>query len=179
MAKDASAPRSGGTARIPASWVVLRDSLITRWQALAPRERTGVAASAVVIGVFLLWSLAIQPAWRTAREAPAQLDRLGAQLQTMQRLAAEASELRNSAAVPIGQANAALQAATERLGSRAHMVLQGERATVTLKGMNGEDLRNWLAEVRSAARAGSVDVQLARDGQGYSGTVVLSLGAGR
>ncbi|MBX9794552.1 MAG: type II secretion system protein M, partial [Burkholderiaceae bacterium] len=126
----------------------------------------------------VLWSLAIQPAWQTTRAAPAQLDRLGAQLQTMQRLASEATELRNTTPVAPTQAGAALKSATERLGSRAQMVLQGDRATVTVRGLSGDDLRNWLADVRSGARGRATEVQLARDAQGYSGTVVLILGSG-
>lgn len=183
MSSPVNTPSSAHAPRIPtmlpATWVALHHTLTTRWLALAPRERTWIAAACIAVGAFLLWSLAIQPAWRTTRDAPAQIDRLGAQLQTMQRLAAEAAELRNAPPVSAPQAGAALQAATQRLGSRAQIVLQGDRATVTLKGLSGDDLLNWLAEVRSTARARATDVQLARDAQGYTGTVVLSLGSGR
>lgn len=164
---------------LPASWVALRQQLAARWIALAPRERAWVQAAGAVIGAVLLWSVAIQPAWRTTRAAPAQLDRLGAQLQTMQRLATEAAELRDSAPVAPAQAGAALRTATERLGSRAQMVLQGDRATVTVKGLSGDDLRNWLADARGGARGRATEVRLTRDAQGYSGTVVLILGSGR
>lgn len=177
----AATPPAGATPRpsaLPASWVARRQQLATRWGALAPRERAWVQAAGAVIGAFLLWSCAIQPAWRTTRAAPAQLDRLGAQLQTMQRLAAEATELRNTAPVAPTQAGAALKSATERLGSRAQMVLQGDRATVTVRGLSGDDLRNWLADVRSGARGRATEIQLAHDAQGYSGTVVLILGSG-
>jgi general secretion pathway protein M len=163
----------------PASFVARRQQLAARWTALAPRERAWIMAAGFALGAFLLWSLAIGPAWRTTQAAPAQIDRLGLQLQTMQRLAAEAAELRNSAPVSPVQAGAALQSATERLGSRAQMVLQGDRATVTVKGLSGDDLRNWLAEVRSTARGRPLQVQLARDAQGYSGSVVLDLGSAR
>lgn len=171
-----ASPRPGAT---PASSRVLGRQLEARWAALAPRERVWLKAAGAVIAVFMLWVLAIQPAWRTARAAPAQLDRLGIQLQTMQQLGAEATELRNSAPVTAAQAGAALQSATERLGSRAQLLMQGERATVNVKGLTGNDLIDWLAEARSSARARATEVRLARDAQGYSGTVVLSLGSGR
>ena len=163
----------------PASFVARRQQLAARWNELASRERAWIMAAGVALGVFLLWSLAIGPAWRTTQAAPAQIDQLGHQLQTMQRLAAEVTELRNSAPVSAAQASAALQSATERLGSRAQMVLQGDRATVTVKGLSGDDLRAWLAEVRSTARGRPLQVQLARDAQGYSGSVVLDLESGR
>ena len=42
----------------------------------------------------------------------------------------------------------------------------------------GDELRNWLVEVRTAARARAIEVQLARDARGYTGSVVLNLGSG-
>jgi general secretion pathway protein M len=164
--------------RWPASWVALRSDLVKRWRTLAPRERTWASAAAAVIGLFLVWSIAIQPAWRTLRDAPVQMDRLEAQRQTMQKLAIEAAELRSAPPVAAAQAASAFQAATDRLSGRAKSVLQGDRATVTVSGVSGDELRNWLAEVRTAARARAIEVQLARDARGYTGTVVLNLGTG-
>jgi general secretion pathway protein M len=164
---------------IPPSWIAPRDALQDRWSALATRERAGLTAAAVLIGVFLLWSTAIQPAWRTLREAPGRIDRQGAQLQVLQRLAAESAELRAIAPVSSAQASAALQGATARFAGRASLQLQGDRATVTVNGLAGDELRDWLAEVRSAARARATEVQLTRSAQGYTGTLVLSLGGSR
>ena len=161
---------------MPASWIATRDSLRERWTALAARERAGLAAAAVVIGVFLLWSTAIQPAWRTLLEAPGRIDRQGAELQAVQRLAAEAAELRAIAPVARAQASAALQGATARFAGRATVQLQGDRATVAVNGLTGDELRDWLVELRSAARAHATEVQLTRGAQGYTGTLVLSLG---
>ena len=118
----------------------------------------------------------MQPAWRTLREAPIEIDRLEAQLQRMQRQAAEVRELRATPPVPAAQSVEALRAATQRLGERAKLSLAGDRATVTLSGIEGEQLRDWLAEVRTGARARPVEVQLTRAGQGFNGNVVLALG---
>jgi len=168
-----------GSRLMPATWVAPRDALPARWTALAARERAGLTAAAVLIGFFLLWSVAIQPAWRTLREAPGRIDQQGARLQGLRQLAAEASELRAVAPVSSAQASAALQGATARLGGHATLLLQGDRATVTVNGLTGAELRDWLAEVRSAARTRATEVQLTRAAQGYSGTLVLSLGGGR
>ncbi|MDO9313489.1 MAG: type II secretion system protein GspM [Burkholderiaceae bacterium] len=173
------AKATADSAALPASWIALRLELAQHWAALAPRERAWLTAAGTVIGMFLAWSLAIQPAWRTTQAAPAQLDRLESQMQTMRQQSAETTELRNAPPVSPAQAGAALQAATARLGSRAQMVLQGDRASVTVKGLSGNDLSNWLTEVRSGARARPTEVQLMREGQGYSGTLVLTLGSGR
>lgn len=163
---------------LPASWVALRERLTARWRALAARERAVLSTAGAFVAIVLLWSVAVAPAWRTLSQTPAQIEQLDIQLQTMHRLAAEAAELRNMAPISAMQSSTALLAATDRLGSRAQLILQDDRATVTLNAMPGGDLQSWLTEVRSAARARVTEAQLSRDAQGYAGTVVLSLKAG-
>ena len=163
---------------LPPALASLRAQAAERWHAFAPRERLVIGAALALIGVYLVWAIAVQPAWRTLRDAPAQLDRLDAQLQQMQRLAAESKTLRGTAPVSPGQAAVALKSATERLGEQGRIVMQGDRATLTLTGVQGEALRAWLSEARSAAHARALDVQLTRSAQGYAGSVVVSLGGG-
>jgi general secretion pathway protein M len=146
------------------------------WTALPARERWLVVAAAAVLGAFLLWLLAVQPALRTLREAPAQLEALDAQLQTMQRLAAEARELRGASPIGAAQSALALKAASDRLGDKARLSVQGERAVLTLNGVSSEALRNWLAEVRSGARGRPIEAQLSRGPQGFSGTLTVAIG---
>ena len=154
----------------------LRAQAGERWRALAPRERQSVAIVAALVGLALVWLLAIQPALRTLRSAPAEADALEAQWQQMQRLAAESKELRAAPPVPQAQSAAALRAATERLGAQGKLTLAGDRATLTLSGASGAQLGAWLAEARSAARARVVEAQLTRGPQGYNGSVVVALG---
>jgi general secretion pathway protein M len=149
------------------------------WRALAPRERRLLAVGGAVLGLYLLWALAIAPAWRTLQRAPVELDALDAQLQTMQRLAAEAQQLRAAPPVNAEMAAAALKAATERLGDKGKLVLQGgERAVLTLGGVSTGELRAWLAEARSGARARPVEANLQRGAAGYSGSIVVAIGGG-
>lgn len=155
-----------------------RAQLAQRWQALGARERRSLAVAAVVLGLALLWLVALQPAWLIAREAPRRLAELDAQLQAMQAQAAEAQALRSVAPPAAGQAAQALQAATERLGTRARLSLQGERAVLTLDGVAPAELQAWLAEVRAGARARAVEAQLTRGERGLGGSVVVALGAG-
>ena len=113
---------------------------------------------------------------RTLRSAPAEIEAAEAQLRTMQRLAAETTELRNTPPVNSEQATAALRAATERLGEQAKLSLQGDRAVLTLHGVATSQLRDWLAEARSGARARPVEASLLRGGNGFSGTLVVAIG---
>jgi general secretion pathway protein M len=149
------------------------------WAARAPRERGAVVAATVVVGAALVWAVAVLPAWRTLREAPRRIDALDVQLQLMQRQAADARALRATPAVAPAQAAAALKAATERFGDKVRLLQQGERAVLTITGLQGEEIGNLLAEVRSGARASAVEANLARSAQGYSGTLVVALGGAR
>ncbi len=150
--------------------------LRTAWAAVDTRERRLVLLALWVLGLFVLWSVALQPALRTLRDAPARLDALDRDLQTMQTMAADVAELRATPPLPRAQASAALRAASERLGDKGRLAEQGERAVLTLTNASTEQLRAWLLEVRSAARARPVDVNLTHGEQGLSGTVVLALG---
>ncbi len=167
---------SSGAAPAMAS---LRQQAGTWWRARTPRERQAVALVGLILAVFGVWSLLVQPALTTARSAPAQLDQLDAQYQQMQRIATESTALRAAPRVAPSQAQAALKAATDRLGERGRLVMQGDRATLTLStGVSPEALRGWLAEARSGARARPVEAQLQRGALGYTGTIGVTLGAG-
>lgn len=142
---------------------------------LAPRERAGVLIAVVALVVLLGWLL-MRPAWRAWQEVPRQREALSIQLLQMQQLAAEAKALRGMPAVSPDQARQSLTAATERLGAKAKLTLQGDRAVVQFTGVAPEAWRAWLAEVRSGARARPTDAQLNIAGGGLSGTMTLATG---
>ena len=161
--------------KLPAQLAAL-EPLRARWQALPPRERRLLGLAAALLTLYLLWVLAVQPASRTLANAPAEMDALELQLQGMQRLATEAAELRAAPPVSLQRASAALTAATERLGDRGKLTLQGDRAVLALNGVGTTALSDWLAEARSGARARPVEATLTRAAQGYNGTLVLAIG---
>ena len=73
-------------------------------------------------------------------------------------------------------ARAALKAATERLGAQAQLSPQGGQTLVTLQGVDAQALSTWLGEVRRAARMAPIAVQLQRQDERYTGTVLLAGG---
>jgi general secretion pathway protein M len=162
----------------PAPLAALQARAQAWWQGLAERERLMLGAGAAVLGLFLLWALAVAPALRTLKTAPAELEQLEQQLQQMRRLAGETKELRALPALPAAQALPALKAATERLGDKARLQVQGDRAVLTLNGVSGPELRALLAETRGGARARATEAQLTRGALGYSGNLVLAIGGG-
>lgn len=163
---------------LPPGMAALRTQATALWRGMAPRERLALGLGLAVLALFFVWLVFVAPAWRTLRTAPAELDQLEVQLQHMQRLATEAKALKNAPAVSAAQAAEPLKLATERLGGKGTLSFQGDTATLTLTGISGDALRDWLNEARSGARARPVDVQLTRSSAGYAGIVVVSLGAG-
>ena len=141
--------------------------------------------AALLVAAALLWWLALAPALQTLRTAPARHAVLDAQLQHMQSLQDEAERLKGVPRADQGNAARALQTAvTERLGDSARMVLQGDRATVTLKGTQAGALAPWLAQVRSNAKSVPQEVHLVRSNATppagaaaaqWDGTLVLAL----
>lgn len=167
---------STGALESPSARMNLRQQGAAFWRSRAPRERQALGVGFLLVLLVLVWLVLVQPAWRTAREAPARLDQLDRQLQQLQATASEVRSLRSVTPVSSMQANAALKAATDRLGERARMSLQGDRATLNFTGIPADALRSWLNEVRSAGRARPVEASLSRAAEGYSGTLILTLG---
>lgn len=146
------------------------------WQARAPRERQLIIVMAIAVGFLLVWLTLLQPALRTLRDAPIDLDTLDKQMQQMQLAAVEMQALRAASPVPSEQAANALRAATAQLGEKARLAIQGDRATLTFTGIPAEALRAWLGEARSAARARPMEAQLVKAAAGYSGSITVSIG---
>ncbi len=162
-------------ASLPPAAAAARQQAGQFWRARAPRERQLIAAGALALAILVVWMIAVQPALRTLHETPAELDRLDLQWQQMQLAALESATLRSASPVPPAQATEAVRAATERLGGKGKIALQGDRAVLTFSGVAFEALRNWLVEVRSAARARPVEAQLLKGASGYSGSISITL----
>ena len=115
----------------------------------------------VVIGgalaFLVVWLLLVRPAWTTLDNAPALRAQADAQLLQMQAIANEAKQLRALPPVPQSVAEQVLKSATDDLGGKAKLAVQGERATLSVTGINGEDLRTWLLKARGGARARPIE----------------------
>lgn len=162
-----------------ASFQTLRQELQAKWAAMAPRERQLTTAAAWLTILALLVLLGIRPAWRTLSETPKQLREADAQLDAMRRMADEVQALRQRPPVPPAQAEAALKAATDRLGPGARLSLQADRVTLTVTEVSGDALATWLEDVRTSARARPSEAALQQGEPGkYSGSISLALAAG-
>lgn len=157
----------------------LGDRWAAKWENMAPRERRAVAFATWIVGLALLWWVALGPAITTLRKAPEQHAALDAQLAKMQTLAATANQLRgqNSAPTPSrGAAQSSLEQATRQLGDSAQINMQGDKAILTLRGTPPQDLAVWLNQVRINARLVPVTTQLERSGspEGWRGQITVA-----
>ena len=153
-----------------------RDQLLARYAKLDPRERLMVVIIGAALGFLVVWLLLVRPAWKTLDDSPALLGQADAQLLQMQSIAIEAKQLRALPPVPPSVAEQVLKAATDSLGSKAKLAMQGDRAVLSLTGATGEDMRTWLIQARGGARARPVEANLTRSGDGYNGTLIVSIG---
>ena len=151
--------------------------LRARWQQLAPRERSLVTAAALLVGLALLYWLAIAPATATLRGAEAAHRTLDEQLQRVLGLQAQAKALQSLPRQSRDEASRLLEASVQqRLGTSARTMILGERVTVTLSGTSPDALAQWLTQARVNARAVPSEAKLTRNPAGmWDGTLVLNL----
>jgi len=154
-----------------------RNELLARYSKLAARDRRMVVVIVVALAFLLVWLVLVRPAWNTLDAAPALRAQADTQLLQMQVIANEAKQLRALPPVAPPVAEQVLKAATDELGGKAKLSMQGDHATLSVTGINGEDLRKWLIQARGGARARPVEANLVRAGDGYNGTLVVAIGA--
>lgn len=147
------------------------------WAGLAPREKMLAGGAAVLVGIALLWWLAVAPALAVLRASDAQHQALDAQLARMRALQQQAQALQSQPKQNQDESLRLLEASVrQRLGTGARMVVAGDRVTLTLAGTPPEALATWLSQARVNARAVPAEARLTRGAAGgWDGTVVLTL----
>jgi general secretion pathway protein M len=154
----------------------MMETYLNYWRQLKISERRLILAAFWVILAALLWLFAVSPALKTIQGAPEQHRALDLKLQSMRTMAVEAKVLQSQPKLAFDDAQKALQSAvTQRFGSTAQLNLAGERATLTLKNANPQELAQWLTQARVNARALPGEAKLNRNGDGWDGTLVLNL----
>lgn len=158
-------------------------TLAQRWSdtlaGLAPRERRAVLVAIWVVVLALLWWVALAPAIKILRTAPARHANIDHQLAQMQRMAASVEHVRamNSSPPPARNgAVAALERATSTLGHTARLSVQGDQAVLTLRGVAPEALAQWLSQVRVNARLFPIEASIQQQDNptGWAGLITLA-----
>lgn len=154
----------------------MMENYLNYWRQLKMSERRLILTAFWLIFAAVLWWLAIAPALKTIKEAPAQHRALDSQLQNMRALGTEAKSLQSQPKLGLDEAQRALQSSiTQRFGTTAQLNLTGERASLTLKNAAPQELALWLTQARVNARAIPTEAKLNRNGDVWDGTLVLTL----
>ena len=142
-----------------------------RWMDLSGRERTGLSLALGLLALALVWSVGVEPAWRQWQQGQARTQALQTQWQDLQALQAQVSALKGQSRVRPDDAARLLQASVATLGPNASLVVNGDMATVQIKGASAAALSKWLAQARVQALALPVQARLSRmAATGPSGT---------
>ena len=143
------------------------NQLRARWAALEARERRLIAIGAGLVAVALIWWIALAPALKTLREAPAEHAKVDAQLQQMTTLQAQAKALQSQPRANRDESMRALEGSVRTgLGATAQIQQQGsgEGVNVVIRAVPAEALAQWLTQARGNARAVPREVHLTRAG---------------
>ncbi|WP_416547470.1 type II secretion system protein GspM [Limnohabitans sp. DCL3] len=138
----------------------LRAALQHAWAQRPPREQRLLRWAAGLLVLGALWSLAMEPAWRTWQQAPARQAMLDAQSQTMLELQAQAQSLQKPNPISRNESIQWLENNLSDLGPGAQIIMQGERATLNLSAAPPEALARWLGLARERALAMPIQAQL-------------------
>ena len=157
----------------------LGQRLSVTMQGLSPREQRLVRIAAWVVGLGLLWWVGLAPAVDTLRQSKVRVTPSSTRSWPWCRHRPPVPRCcaHRTPHPPPGREAAlrALEEATRALGANASLAQQGDRATVTLKGIAPGALAQWLQQVRVNARVLPVQAQIQRGDQAaWSGQIVLA-----
>jgi general secretion pathway protein M len=159
------------------------------WAGLGAREQRLAGIAGLIVGIALLWWVAIAPALSTLRTTGQQHAAIDSQLQSMRVLANQARDLRANRPLSYEESLRNLESSVKQtLGSGATLAVTDNRASVNLRAVNADALALWLNQARINARVVPSEMRLTRTAtagastststvSSWDGTMVLTLPA--
>lgn len=160
------------------------EQLLTRWAALAPRERRLLSVAGVVLLVAVFWLGLFEPAWNGRQTLQRELPQLRAQVAQVAGLAGVARQAAEQArAVPAPEAlRARVEGSLQAAGLAAsvgQLEMSGERMTIKLQAVANSAWLAWLDGVLAETRMRVVDASVVREARPGFVSVKLVLEAAR
>lgn len=153
-------------------------TLQARWHSVSAREQRLVKWGVAVVGLALLWWVALAPALKMLKTADQQRGVLESEWLQMQTLQAQAKVLQAKPLLAALDARRLLEASVLPLGAALQLANVGDQVRVTVKGLSPDALAQWLTTARQNARAVPSEAQLTRNAAGtWDGSLMLSLSA--
>jgi general secretion pathway protein M len=135
------------------------------WTGLGAREQRMVSIAVTLVGLAMLWTVAISPALKTLRSASKEHAAADAQLQSMKSQAEQATSLRAQRALGYDESLRNLENSVKQtLGAGATLSVNDTRASLALKGVSADALALWLGQARINARVVPSEARLQRSG---------------
>lgn len=149
-----------------------------RWRSAAPREQRLLKLSAAVVGLAVVWWVALAPALKMLKTADQQRGVLESEWLHMQGLQVQAKALQSKPTLAGADARRLLETSVVPLGAAVQLASAGEQVRVTVKGLSPDALAQWLTTARQNARAVPSEAKLTRNPAGtWDGFLMLSLNA--
>lgn len=150
-------------------------TLQQHWQKLSPREQRSLGFLLALIGVLLVWFVAIAPAWHDIQRAQTEQQRLAEQLSDMQSLQAQAQTARQQTSLPKDESWRVLQGISSKNEGRFVLTQQGDSVLVQIKNVPPQTLAAWLSQARTQGQSTPKETHLSREGEGWSGNLIMRL----
>ena len=135
-------------------------TLRARWQDLTASEQRSVSFVASVLGLLLVWFIAIAPALTTVQESSLRRDQVAQQHAHLLGLQAKAQSLQKQ--TPLSRDEALRRLQSTMLTPGMQLNVQGERVSLQLKAVPASALAQWLTQARTQAQALPLEAHLTR-----------------
>ena len=135
-------------------------TLHARWQDLTTREQRSVSFVASVLGLLLVWLIAIAPALTTVQQSDLRRAQVAQQHAHLLGLQAKAQSLQKQ--TPLSRDEALRRLQSTMLTPGMQLNVQGERVSLQLKAVPASALAQWLTQARTQAQALPLEAHLTR-----------------
>lgn len=135
-------------------------TLRARWQDLTASEQRSVSFVASVLGLLLVWLIAIAPALTTVQQSDLRRAQVAQQHAHLLGLQAKAQALQTQTPLARDEALRRLQSISAMPGLQ--LKVQGERVSVQLSAVSAPVLAQWLMQARTQAQTLPLEAHLTR-----------------
>jgi general secretion pathway protein M len=167
---------STGRTKVPTIWLPLKAT----YDALSVREKTILGFAAFLVLFAFIWLVLISPALQILKTAPAQHLVLDQEIQAIQKMAVEAKSIQAEPKEMPANFDLSLKSLSENmLPGKTNITTSGDRVTISINGVSGQNLSQWLEAIRTQLHSKPQDAQLKYVETQWQGTVVLALPSSR
>lgn len=148
--------------------------LRTLFSELSAREKIFVLLAVYLVITAFIWLILVSPALQILKNSTVQNLALDKEIQAMQKLAQEASNLRSEPFELPSNLEASLKSLSENfIPGKSTTTSSAEKITVTLTAVNAQNLVKWLEALRVELHNKPIETQLQFQQGNWSGVVIF------